>query len=172
MVLNTETGLTTPQFHIRFDERFETVKTNPKMKGLNKWQTVTCIRESPSRYKALNNASKRQKLISPPSKPPNTEKGTAQPAATTPETQMNLEQPKQNTTPKPQKETVPTQPQRELAPQLQRELASILPQNEAKGETPKQDSKSNQSDSTPKVTRTEVDRGMSECMRYTYTELR
>ena len=27
LVLNTETGLTSPQFHVRFDDLFETVKS-------------------------------------------------------------------------------------------------------------------------------------------------
>ena len=48
LVLNVETGLTSPQFHIRFDERFETIRTNPKMKGLSQWQTKTQIKQKPS----------------------------------------------------------------------------------------------------------------------------
>ena len=103
-------------------------ETNPKTKELNKWQTVTRIRESLSRYRALNKANKGQNLINPLSKLPNTKVGTAQQAATTPETHTNLETPTQGNAPKPQKETLPTQPQRELASQLLRELASILPQ--------------------------------------------
>ena len=61
LILNTETGLTTPQFHVKFDERFETVRTNPKMKNLNKWQEKTRIRESVPKFKTKQ-ASKRQRL--------------------------------------------------------------------------------------------------------------
>lgn len=43
MVLNLETGLTTPQFHVVFDDRFETIRTNPLLNKLSKWQQKTGI---------------------------------------------------------------------------------------------------------------------------------
>ena len=43
LVLNTITGLTSPQFHVKFDDRFETVKTNPLMSETHAWQEKTQI---------------------------------------------------------------------------------------------------------------------------------
>ena len=62
MVLNVETGLTSPQFHIRFDEQFETIRTNPKLKGLNKWQDITQIKFRPKKIEKIQTNSKRRRL--------------------------------------------------------------------------------------------------------------
>ena len=45
LVLNPDTGLTSPQFHVKHDERFETTKI-PAMKDVGKWQGITRIHET------------------------------------------------------------------------------------------------------------------------------
>ena len=148
LILNTETGLTSPQFHIRVDERFETVRTNPKMRGLNKWQAKTRIREIPKKYKAIDQMNKRQKLVDSrsPTPAPSVKTIVAEPEKTKP-----LQE-------KPQREVKPPEPQREITqnhpqqgkaqPLLQREVSKINQETVEKG------------DSTTKVTRTEVDKGL------------
>ena len=58
VVLNPDTGLTSPQFHVKHDERFETVGI-PAMKDIGKWQEVTHIHEKREMKKQSSN--KRQK---------------------------------------------------------------------------------------------------------------
>lgn len=41
LVMNTDTGLVSPQFHCKYDERFETVRTNPLVEKANRWQQTT-----------------------------------------------------------------------------------------------------------------------------------
>ena len=69
LILNAETGLTSPQFHIQFDERFETIKTNPKLKGLSQWQTKTQIKQKPSGRTPRKLNCKRQRIGEPLIKP-------------------------------------------------------------------------------------------------------
>ena len=54
LVLNVQTGLVSPQFHVKFDELFETV---PELAGrVISWQTVCHFNKTPK--KALAGASK------------------------------------------------------------------------------------------------------------------
>src|SRR6056300_1165462 len=59
IVLNPDTGLTSPQFHVKHDERFETTGI-PAMRNIGKWQGLTRIKEKPKGKAERKN--KRQKL--------------------------------------------------------------------------------------------------------------
>lgn len=58
VVLNPDTGLTSPQFHVKHDERFKTVGI-AAMKDIGRWQEKTHIHEREPRKKEPN---KRRKL--------------------------------------------------------------------------------------------------------------
>ncbi|CAJ1938910.1 unnamed protein product [Cylindrotheca closterium] len=59
LVLNPDTGLTSPQFHVTHDERFETTDI-PAMKNIGRWQGLTRIHEKRSTKKPK--ANKRRKI--------------------------------------------------------------------------------------------------------------
>ena len=63
MILNPETGLTSPQFHLKHDDKFETVKIDPLMEGIDKWQRVTRIHVKSAKSKS-NESSKTYDLRS------------------------------------------------------------------------------------------------------------
>ena len=60
LVLNPDTGLVSPQFHVKHDEKFETID-HPAMKNIGKWQGVTEIHR-PRVTKRQEKSNKRRKL--------------------------------------------------------------------------------------------------------------
>ena len=63
LVLNPDTGLVSPQFHVKHDEKFETTD-HPAMKNIGKWQGVTEIHR-PRTTKKQEKSNKRRKLNGP-----------------------------------------------------------------------------------------------------------
>ena len=43
LVLSPKTRLVSPQFHVKWDDKFETVNSDPMMKEVGKWQEITGI---------------------------------------------------------------------------------------------------------------------------------
>ena len=46
LVLTPQTGLVSPQFHVKWDDKFETVGNYPLMKNIGKWQEITQIHKT------------------------------------------------------------------------------------------------------------------------------
>ena len=83
LVLNPDTGLVSPQFHVTHDERFETVDMQlPAMKNIGKWQGETQIHQSRPQVAKSN---KRRRLMEPSNIVP-APAATTQPAQNVPPT--------------------------------------------------------------------------------------
>ena len=60
LLLTPKTRLVSPQFHVKWDDKFETVTNNPLMKEVGKWQEVTQIHK----MRRTREPSKRTQRIS------------------------------------------------------------------------------------------------------------
>ena len=60
LLLTPRTGLVSPQFHVKWDDKFETVTNNPLMKEVGRWQEMTQIHKT----RRTREPSKRTRRIS------------------------------------------------------------------------------------------------------------
>ena len=60
LLLTPRTGLVSPQFHVKWDDKFETVTNNPLMKEVGRWQEITQIHK----MRRTREPSKRTRRIS------------------------------------------------------------------------------------------------------------
>jgi Reverse transcriptase (RNA-dependent DNA polymerase)/GAG-pre-integrase domain len=67
LILNIDTGNTSPQFHVNYDDRFETVKENPVLSVKAKWPEITQILKAKEK---LPKPGKRSHLFPPPTESP------------------------------------------------------------------------------------------------------